>query len=133
MASTSSAVVRPLLTRAISTAKAPATKAPMIGMKAPKKVSTASGTTRGTPRTSSPSPMKKASMNPTKACWRMNSDRVDHVFIERAVTCRAARGPVWAASQGTQRGPSLRKKKHRTRASTRLIRLLPTAEAPDSA
>ena len=79
-ASTISAVVKPSLTSATSTAKAPATKAPMIGMNPPRKVSTASGSTSGTPRTSRPMPMKSASMNPTSACWRMNSDSVVQVF-----------------------------------------------------
>jgi hypothetical protein len=80
IASTISAVVKPLLTSATSTAKAPATKAPMIGTKPPKNVSTASGMTSGTPRIHSPIPMKKASMNPTSACWRMNSERVVHTL-----------------------------------------------------
>ena len=68
--------MNPLLTSAMRTAKAPATKAPMIGMNPPKNVSTASGMTSGTPRIHSPRPMKKASMKPTRACWRMNSDSV---------------------------------------------------------
>ena len=91
MPSTISAVVNPLLTRATRTAKAPATKAPMIGMNPPKKVSTASGMTSGTPRIHRPRPMKNASMNPTSACWRMNSDRV----VPRLVGQRrhVARGP----------------------------------------
>ena len=76
MASTISAVVKPLLTSATRTANAPATNAPMIGMNPPKKVSTARGITSGTPRIQSPMPMKNASMKPTSACWRMNSDNV---------------------------------------------------------
>ena len=47
MPSTISAVVNPLLTRAMRTANAPATTAPMIGMNPPKNVSTASGMTSG--------------------------------------------------------------------------------------
>ena len=76
MPSTISAVVKPLLTSATRTANAPATNAPMIGMKPPKNVSTASGITSGTPRIHRPMPMKKASMKPTSACWRMNSESV---------------------------------------------------------
>ena len=52
----------------------------MIGMNPPKNVSTASGSTSGTSRIHSPRPMKNASMKPTSACWRMNSESVVQVL-----------------------------------------------------
>ena len=60
-ASTSSASVGPLETSATSTAAAPATVAPMIGTKPPRKVSNISGATSGTPINNSASPMPTAS------------------------------------------------------------------------
>ena len=68
MPSTISAAVNPLLTSATRTANAPATKAPMIGMNPPKKVSTASGRASGTPRIDEPRPMKNAVDQATRAC-----------------------------------------------------------------
>src|SRR5450759_1196821 len=66
-----SATAGPLATRATSTAAMPATVAPTSGMKAAKKVSSASGTTSGVPVSSRPSPMNTASTVATKIVPRM--------------------------------------------------------------
>ena len=65
------AVVRPLATRAMSTASAPAVNAPTMGMNPARKVMTASAHASGTPRRTSARPMKKASTNETIAWARM--------------------------------------------------------------
>ena len=105
---TMSAVAGPLVTSATSAASAPVTTAPMIGMNAPKKTSTASGSASGTPSTASPMPMKTASTRPTAACALMKPDSVTHERCATAETCGAARGPTRPPSQGRNFGPSLR-------------------------
>jgi hypothetical protein len=61
-ASASRAVVGPLAARATRTATLPATVAPMIGTKPPRKVIIARGRASGTPSRSSASPMPIASI-----------------------------------------------------------------------
>ena len=64
------ALVIPPSASAISTPTAPAATAPTIGMKAVKNVSSAMGSTSGTPRIRKPRPMKTASMSATSAVPR---------------------------------------------------------------
>ncbi len=80
----------------------------MMGMKAPKKTSTASGRASGTPSTARPMPMKTASAKPTAACALMKPDSVIQDRWAIADTCGAARGPTSPPSQGRNFGPSLR-------------------------
>jgi hypothetical protein len=82
----------------------PVTTAPMIGMKAPKNTSTASGRASGTPRTASPTPMNTASTRPTAACALTKPDRVTQERCDTAETCGAARGPTRPLSHGRNFG-----------------------------
>ena len=69
-ANTISAVTTPPSTSVISTAARPAAKAPISGMNAPRKVSSMSGTTSGTPRITRPAPIIVASAAPTSTSPR---------------------------------------------------------------
>ncbi|CAM5704015.1 hypothetical protein SBADM41S_10828 [Streptomyces badius] len=57
----------------MTTATNPANSAPTIGTNAQTNVSTASGSTNGTPRIHRPRPMKTASSRPTNAWDRTNA------------------------------------------------------------
>ncbi len=125
-----SAPPSPLETSATSTAIAPTTKAPTIGTKPPKKVSTASGTASGTPTISSAAPMNTASMNETSAWVRMKPPRVAHARDSTSVRWAPTFGPVARRSHGRKRPPSLRNRNVSTRLISRLIVAFPTAATP---
>ena len=79
----------------MSTAARPATKAPISGRKAPKNVRIISGTTSGTPMTSSARPISSAS---TSADERDAAD----VAAERGVDARADLVPRVAAARADE-------------------------------
>ena len=89
-------------TSAMSTASAPATSAPMIGMKAPKNVSTARGSASGTPKTTRPMPMKTASTKPMSACERMNPPRRSQLRAPHLGEVVPGRRPRRAAHPGQE-------------------------------
>lgn len=95
--STISAVKTPCVTSATTTASAPETTAPTSGMKAKRKMKTASGTAIGTSRNQSPRPMKIASMSATITVPRTYAVRV-----------RQARGPAPAMPGRACAGTRLR-------------------------
>ena len=128
--STINAVVRLLVTSATSTARAPTTNAPMIGTKPPKKVSTANGRASGTPRTTSPMPIRTASIRPTAACPWMKLPNVTQERLSTVSRCRPARSPTTPPSHGKKFGPSLMKKKASTKARAAVTRPEPTALTP---
>ncbi len=126
IASTISASVRPFDTIAMRTATKPANSAPTIGTKAETKVSTASGSTRGTPRIHRPRPMKTASSRPTSAWERTNTPSVSQPRAATTGMSVASRPGSWRVSHGRNRGPSLRKKNIRKSARTAVTRPLTT-------
>ena len=126
------ALVRPTVTSATSTAMAPATKAPTMGMNPPKNVSTMSGSARGTCSTHRPMPMQTESMALTIACARMKPPKVLYVRDNASVRWEPAPRPAMRRTKGRKRGPSLMKKKVSTRASSSDTRTCVATVAPES-
>ena len=128
IASTPTAVQMPLETSATRTATDPATNAPTIGTNPPKKVSTAMGRANGTPSNHTPTPMKTPSTAATAACDQTYWPRAVHTRSDSSAKWVPAARPIQVRSHGTNLGPSLRKKKHSTRARTRVITAEPMAD-----
>ena len=110
-AKANSALVRPLDTKAIITAKAPAVTAPMIGMKLAKNVTTAMTSASGTCSAHRPRPMRIASTMATAAWAWMKPDKVFQMREPSSVTCQPVELPVYLRSQGKNLSPSLMMKK----------------------
>ena len=108
-------------------------KAPTIGMKPPKNVSTASGSASGTPSTTRPI-----------ADEHRVGEADDRLALDEAAEGgpgagehdvaggEPARSPTTPRSQGRKRGPSLMKKKQSTSASAAVTSSEPTALTPVS-
>ena len=105
-----SAVTGPWSTSATRIATLPATVAPIIGTKAPRKTSTPMATTKGTSRNQATAMMPIASAIATSTVARTNCVSETHATRPEASTrSRAARGAS-RTSQDQMRSPSARKK-----------------------
>ena len=102
----------------------------MIGMKAPKNVSTARGSASGTPKITRPMPMKTASTKPMSACERMNPPRRSQLRAPISARWSPDVGPAVRRTQGRNFGPSLTNRNASTSASTALMTLLATVVRP---
>src|SRR5699024_6637644 len=113
-------------TRAITTAKAPAVTAPIIGMKPAKKVTIARTKASGTPNAHRPRPINSASTKDTAACAWINPARVFHTRVNSSVACHPMEGAEYLRPHGKNVSPSVRMKKE-------IINITATATITDEA
>ena len=110
MASMISALTGPWSTSATRTATVPATVAPMIGTKAPRKTSTPMASENGTPMIAAPAPIRMPSVAATITVARTNwVSEIQATRPELSTRSRAARGES-RTTQAQIRLPSARKK-----------------------
>src|SRR5690625_446638 len=130
-ASTSSALRSPLDTRAMTTARAPAETAPIIGIKPVKKVTTASTKASGTPSAHRPRPIKSASTKDTAACAWIKPASVFHTRVKTSVACQPIEAPEYLRTHGKNLSPSVRIKKEIINTTATVTKTDDAADAPE--